>query len=123
MLDVSGSPIELDPSAGPPMIAGDGMISQGGRQVGAIGLFSLDPGAKLTRAGTSGFTTAAPAEPILDFSTNGIVQGVVEGANVDPVREMTRLIAVTRTFDGVSNGVSQTESTLEDAIKTLGGAA
>jgi flagellar basal-body rod protein FlgF len=123
VLDVSGAPIQLDPAGGPPSIAPDGMVSQGGRQVGALGLFSLAPDAKLTRAGTSGFTTNAPAQPILDFAGNGVVQGVVEGANVDPVHEMTRLIDVTRTFDGVSNGVSQTESSLQDAIKTLGGAA
>jgi hypothetical protein len=36
---------------------------------------------------------------------------------------MTKLIAVTRAFDGVANEISQTESSLQDAIKTLGGAA
>ena len=123
VLDASGSPIQLDPSAGPPAITRDGMISQGGRQIGAVGLFSLDPNAKLTRAGSSGFTSDKAALPILDFANNGVVQGMVEGANVDPVSEMTRLITVTRNFDGVTNGVSQTEGSLQDAIKTLGGAA
>jgi flagellar basal-body rod protein FlgF len=123
VLDVSGSPIQLDPSAGPPEITRDGMISQAGRQYGAVGLFSLDPNAKLTRAGTSGFTSDKAALPILDFSANGVEQGFVEGANVDPVTEMTRLITVTRNFDAVSNGVTQTETSLTDAIKTLGGAA
>jgi flagellar basal-body rod protein FlgF len=123
ILDVSGGPIQLDPSAGPPEITRDGMISQAGRQLGAVGLFSLDPNAKLTRAGTSGFTTDKPAQPVLDFAANGVAQGFVEGANVDPVTEMTRLITITRNFDGVTNGVTQTESSLTDAIKTLGGAA
>jgi flagellar basal-body rod protein FlgF len=123
VLDVSGAPIQLDPSGGPPAIAKDGMISQGGRQFGAVGMFSLPPDAKLTRAGTSGFTSDKAAQPILDFAANGVVQGVVEGANVDPVAEMTRLIAVTRNFDGVSTGVTQTETSLQDAIKTLGGSA
>jgi flagellar basal-body rod protein FlgF len=123
VLDVSGAPIQLDPSAGPPEITRDGMISQAGRQYGAIGLFSLDPGDKLTRAGTSGFTSEKPAQPILDFTASGVAQGFVEGANVDPVTEMTRLITITRNFDGVSNGVTQTETSLTDAIKTLGGAA
>ncbi len=123
VLDAAGAPIQLDPSAGPPSIARDGMIAQNGRQVGAIGLFSIDPAAKLTRAGGSGFTTDKPAQPILDFNANGVVQGSIEGANVDPIREMTRLIAVTRNFDGVTNGVTQTENSLQDAIKTLGGAA
>jgi len=123
VLDAAGAPIQLDPGAGPPSIARDGMISQAGRQLGAIGMFELDASAKLTRAGTSGFTTDKPAQPVLNFNTNCVLQGAIEGANVDPVREMTRLIAVTRTFDGVTNGITQTENSLLDAIKTLGGAA
>jgi len=123
MLDASGAPIQLDPSAGAPAIMRDGMILQDGRQVGALGLYQLDPAAKLTRAGTSGFTTDKPAQPILNFNSNSVVQGAVEQSNVDPVHEMTRMIEVTRTFDGVTNGVTQTENSLTDAIKTLGGAA
>lgn len=123
ILDASGAPIQLDPAAGPPSIARDGMISQNGRQVGAVGLYALDPVANLARAGTSGFTSDKPGQPILDFQGDGVVQGVIEGANVDPVREMTRLIEVSRTFDGVTNGVAQTENSLQDAIKTLGSSA
>jgi flagellar basal-body rod protein FlgF len=123
VLDAAGAPLQLDPGAGPPSIMHDGMILQDGRQVGAIGLFQLDPNAKLTRAGTSGFLSDKQAQPILNFTANSVVQGAVEQANVDPVHEMTRLIEVTRTFDGVTNGITQTETSLTDAIKTLGGAA
>ncbi len=123
MLDAGGAPIQLDPAAGAPTISHDGMITQGGRQVAAIGLFELDPDARLTRAGNSGFTSDKPAQPVLDFNANSVVQGSVEGANIDPIREMTKLIEVTRTFDGVTNEMTQTESSLQDAIKTLGGAA
>ena len=47
VLDVGGSPLRLDPNAGPPKIAADGMISQAGKQVGAIGLFRLPDEANL----------------------------------------------------------------------------
>jgi flagellar basal-body rod protein FlgF len=123
VLDAGGAPIQLDGAAGPPTIAADGMINQGGKQIAALGLFALADDAKLTRAGNSGFTSDKPAEPILDSSENGVVQGAIEGANVNPVQEMTKLIAVTRAFDGVTNEVSQTENSVTDAIKTLGGAA
>lgn len=123
VLDAGGAPIQLDPTGGPPTIARDGMINQNGRQVAAIGLFSIDDATKLTRAGTSGFTTDKPAQAVLDFERNGVVQGAIEGANVNPIQEMTKLIAVTRNFDGVAAEVSQTESSFQDAIKTLGGAA
>ena len=55
-----------------------------------------------------------PARPILDFTRDGVVpEGAVETSNVDPVREMTRLIDVSRAFDGVAAETSQSESSLE----------
>lgn len=123
VLDAANAPIQLDPSAGAPSIGRDGMITQNGRQIGVVGLFQLDPDANLIRAGTSGFTSDKAAQPILDFRTNAVIQSSIEGANVDPVREMTRLIEISRNFDGVTNGVTQTETSLQDAIKMLGGAA
>jgi flagellar basal-body rod protein FlgF len=122
MLDAGGAPIMLDASGGALVVSSDGMISQNGKQLGAIGLFAIDPGANLTRAENSGVVPDKPAVPILDFTRDGVVQGAVEGSNVDPVKEMTRLIAVTRAFDGVAAEASQSESSLTDAIKALGSA-
>ncbi len=99
------------------------MISQNGRQVGAIGLFEIQPGASLKRTENSGVVSDKPVTPILDFTRAGVVQGAVESSNVDPVREMTRLIEVTRAFDGLAAEASQAEGSLQDAIKTLGSAS
>jgi flagellar basal-body rod protein FlgF len=120
VLDAGGAPILIDPNAGAPTIAADGMITQNGHQVGAIGLFSIDPTAKLTRTDNSGVVPSTAAAPILDFTQNGIVQGSVEGSNVNPILEMTKLISVSRAFDDISTEMSQTESSMQDAIKTLG---
>ena len=123
ILDAGGAPIILNPAASAPTISGDGMIAQDGKQIGAIGLFAIDEDAKLTRAGTSAVIPDRPATPILDFTKNGILQGFVENANVNPIQEMTKLIEVTREFDGVTQQVTQTESSLQEAIKTLGSSA
>jgi flagellar basal-body rod protein FlgF len=120
VVDAGGAPIQLDPAGGPPAIAGDGMITQNRRQTGAIGLFQLDPSATLTRAGSSGFTSDQPGAAVIDFTRNGVVQGAIEGANVNPVEEMTKLIALTRDFDDVANEVTRSETSLTDAIKALG---
>ncbi len=120
ILDAGGAPIIIDGAAGPLTVSADGMITQNGRQVGAIGLFAIDPGASLTRAENSGVVPDRPATPILEFTRDGVVQGAVESSNVDPVREVTRLIDVTRAFDGVAAEVSQSEGSLQEAIKTLG---
>jgi flagellar basal-body rod protein FlgF len=120
VLDAGNTPLVLDPTAGPPAIAGDGMISQNGLQVGAVGLFRFDPSAKLARTQYGGVSADKPPTPVLDFTENGIAQGFVENSNVNPVMEMTRLITLTHAFDSVSNMMQSTETSQQDAIKTLG---
>lgn len=122
ILDIGGQPLTLDPTAGPPAIARDGMISQQGRQIGAIGLFAIDPGAKLTRYENSGVVPDRPAAAILDYTRNGVVQGFSESSNVSGVSEMSRLIQIERAFEGVVNAMATSEQNFTEAIRTLGGA-
>ena len=120
VLDAGGTPIALDPNAGPPAVSRDGMIQQGANQVGALGLFSIDGKANLSRFENSGVIPDQPAKPILEFSKNGVLQGHVEGANVNPVMEMTRLMMIQRTFESVTTQMETVETSMTDAIKTLG---
>lgn len=120
VLDAGGAGMLLEPDGGPPMIAGDGMMSQGGRQVGAVGLFTIPDDAKLTRLDNSSVVPDKPAVAVLDFSRTSVAQGFSEGSNVNPVLEMTKLIQVQRAFDGLAGTSQSNESSLQDAIKTLG---
>lgn len=120
VLDAGGSPLLLDPDAGPPTIAADGMMTQNGRQVGAIGLFSIDPSATLTRADNSAVIPSVAAQPILDFTASGVVQGFVENSNVNPVQEISKLIQIQHDLDAVTQSNQTADTTLQDAIKTLG---
>lgn len=120
VLDVGRAPIILDPDAGPAIIARDGMITQQGQQLGAIGLFRIDPETPLERLDNSAVMPDGEAAEVLDFTNNGIVQGFVEGSNVSPIMEISRLIAVTRAFEAAHSMIQQSESTAESAIRTLG---
>ncbi|MCP5075686.1 MAG: flagellar basal-body rod protein FlgF [Rhodobacteraceae bacterium] len=121
ILDVGGAPISLEPGAGPPTIAADGMITQNGVQVGAIGLFTIANQATLQRFESSGVIPSIPAEPVVNFDLTRVAQGFVENSNVNPVKQMTDLIAVSRLFEGVTNAIQDKEKTLQNAIRTLGG--
>lgn len=122
VLDAGGAPIRLDPAGGPPVIGLNGAVRQGQRPVGTIGLFQVDADARLTRAEGSGVIPSRPPRPIVEFSKTGTVQGYVENSNVDPVLEMSRLIAVTRAFDIVANSINAIEDSQQDAIRMLTGA-
>jgi flagellar basal-body rod protein FlgF len=120
ILDVGGAPIRLDPNAGPPRIARDGSITQNDRQVGALGLFLIDPAAKLSRFENSGVVPDRAATPVLDFSKTGVQQGFIERANINPVQEITKLIMVQRAFEAVAASIKDAETSLQDAIRSLG---
>ncbi|MFZ4807710.1 MAG: flagellar basal-body rod protein FlgF [Hyphomicrobiaceae bacterium] len=120
VLDAGGAPIQLDPNGGPPTISRDGIISQNNRQVSQLGLFTIDPAAKLTRYDNSGVIPDRAAVPALDFTRTGVQQGFIERSNVNPIMELSRLILIQRQFEAVSNAVGDTESTMTDAIKSLG---
>ena len=120
VLDAGGAPIQLDPRNGPPRAGADGSLRQGDNLVGALGLFNFDPGPNFVRFGNSGIVPAGEPEPVVDRIDAGVVQGFLEESNVNPVLEITRLIMVQRAFENGAAMIRDTESSYDEAIKTLG---
>ena len=120
ILDVGGAPIQLNPGGGNVSIGRDGMISQGGAQIAAIGLFQMPAGANLSRAGNSGVVPDRPAQPVVDFAGINVMQGFSEGSNVNPVLEMTRMIEVQRQFESAARFLETSEQSLDKAVQMLG---
>jgi flagellar basal-body rod protein FlgF len=121
VLDAGNAPIVLDPTAGPPMIYRDGMIQQGDRQFGAVGLFDIDPAATLRRAENSAVIPSTPATPVVNFTLNGVAQGHLENANVSAVSELTKLILAHRGFEHATAAYDLLDASERAAVRTLGG--
>ena len=122
MLDAGGAPIQLDPRNGAP--AGRRRRRRSARTASwsaSIGLFNFDPGPNFVRFGNSGIIPSGEPEPVVDRIDVGVAQGFLEESNVNPVLEMTRLIMVQRAFENAAALMRDTESTFDDAVKTLGG--
>ncbi len=120
VLDAGGAPIQLDPRGGPPKAGADGSLRQGDQMVGAIGLFTFEPGANFVRFGNSGIVPAREPEPVVDRADAGVAQGFVEESNVNLMLEMTRLIMIQRAFENTAALIRQATASSDDAIKTLG---
>lgn len=120
ILDAGGQPLVIDPNGGPPEISADGAVYQNKRQLGSIGLFTINPNAKLTYFDNSAVIPSIAAQPTIDNPHVGVVQGAIEGSNVDAIGEMTRLMSVTRAFERVDALLRGNEGTFSEAIKTLG---
>jgi flagellar basal-body rod protein FlgF len=120
VVDSGGAQITLDPNGGPISIARSGAITQDGNEVGTLGLFDIPADANLDRYGNSGVIPDRPATAIVDFTRDGFRQNYVEGSGANPMLELTRLISAQRTFEGTNSLVEGTESSLQNAIRTLG---
>lgn len=120
VLDAGGAPIQLDPRAGAPEASPDGTLRQDGRLVASLGLYEFNPGPNFVRYGNSGVVPPSAPFPVVDRIEAGVAQGFVEESNVNPVKEMTKLIMVQRAFENTAALMRQTESSFSDAIKTLG---
>ncbi|MGQ3212156.1 flagellar basal-body rod protein FlgF [Shinella sp.] len=121
VLDAGGGPIQLDGANGPIALSADGQLNQNGQPVAALGLFSADLSGGFTRAGNSGLITTIPPEPVVDRLDAGVVQGYVEESNVNAIGEMTQLIQVTRAFESIASLLRDSEESMNEAVRTLGG--
>ncbi|GBD41810.1 Flagellar basal-body rod protein FlgF [bacterium HR39] len=96
LLDENGAPIEVPPGSGPVTVAGDGTISTRAGPLARIRPVSFADPLQLERDAGGLFRSDAPAIPVEEAR---IVQGALEGSNVRPVHELTRLIETQRGFE------------------------
>ncbi|MCJ8054023.1 flagellar basal-body rod protein FlgF [Shinella curvata] len=121
VLDAGGGPIQIDATNGAIQLSADGQLNQNGRPVAALGLFEADLSGGFTRAGNSGIISKIPPEPVVDRIDAGVVQGYVEESNVNAIGEMTQLIQVTRAFESIASLMRDSEESMNEAVRTLGG--
>lgn len=123
VLDSGGAPIQLNRAGGTPEISADGKIIQDGREVAQIGVFTVDITKGYLRTENSAITTTDTPQPVVDDPQVSLIQGYVENSNVNGISEMTQLIEINRLFESVSSMIRDSEGSMSDAIKTLGGSS
>ena len=118
VLDSGGTPIFVPLDLGPVSIGSDGTISAGGEPVGQIGLFlPADPNLMVREDGVR-FNVPAGSLP---YPEGRVLQGFVEGSNVDPVAEIARLIEVQRSYELGQSFLEQEDKRISSVISTIGG--
>ena len=96
LLDDGGAPIVLPPGDRELTIAPDGTLSNRAGPLGRVGISVFEGAGGLVPEGGGLWRAEAPPLP----GTARVAQGMLEGSNVRPVLEMTRLIETTRAFEG-----------------------
>jgi len=120
VLSSGGQPIRIDPNKTAPSIAHDGTISQDGVIAGKVGTFKVADRAQLGKDEGGLFDPTPGGQTPTADPTTSIQQGMIENSNVDAIQQMTRMIAVSRAYEQVSNMMDQTSNTSDESIQRLG---
>lgn len=116
LLDTAGRPIRLATTDTAISVSGDGTVSSGSRRVAQIGVVRpQDP----MRLRAQGGTLLVAHTPTRKVKAPGIVQGAVEGSNVQPIGELTRLIDTSHEFQFVAQFVQAESTRHRNAIDKL----
>ncbi|MDZ4692324.1 flagellar basal-body rod protein FlgF [Terricaulis sp.] len=116
VLSSGGAPIVLDPQGETPVIGRDGAISVAGVEAGRIGVANFAAPGALAKVGDNLWDAQGQAAG--EFQ-GVVLQGALEGSNVRPVLELTRLIEISRAYQSAAKIVSNADDLRQRAIERL----
>jgi len=96
VLDAGGAPVFIPPDATNIGLSPDGTLSDNGRPLAQIGLVRPVDGFAMVREDGVMFRADGEIEPVEE---GRIHQGFLEGANVDPIGQVARMIEVQRAYE------------------------
>jgi flagellar basal-body rod protein FlgF len=117
LLDAGGGPIAVPADLGRVTVARDGTISALGQPLAQIGLFLPEASDQLIHAGGTRFRTEGPPQPM---EGGTVFQGFLEGSNVNPVAEITRMIAVQRAYEAGQSFLDAEDARVRSVSQILG---
>ncbi|MFD0859987.1 flagellar hook-basal body complex protein [Roseovarius aquimarinus] len=116
VLDAGGAPVFVPPDAASLAVSPDGTLSDGGRPLAQIGLVAPADRSSLVREDGVRFRAEDGYEP----AQNGrILQGFLEGANVDPIGQMARMIEIQRAYELGQSFLDSEDRRIRSAVQTF----
>jgi flagellar basal-body rod protein FlgF len=116
VLDDGGGSIFVPPESASLEVARDGTISVDGVPIGRIGVVTA-PAVSLSRAEGAAFRSSAA---VTHVEAPRLLQGALEGSNVDPILEIARMIEVNRSYEQAQGLITDTDERVRGTITRLG---
>lgn len=117
VLDAGGAPVFVPADAGDLELAPDGTLSANGNPLAQLGIVQPAEGANVTREDGVRFAVDGDIEPV---ETPTVLQGFLEGSNVDPVGEIARMIQVQRAYEMGQNFMDKENERLRSIMSLVG---
>lgn len=118
VLDSDGKPIQFRPGEINIEIAGDGTINTSLGRKARINIVTFEDEQKLNKVPGNLYATDSPTTPALEAR---VVQGMIEGSNVKPIVQITRMIEAMRSYQGAQRFIRSEGDLRIRAIRMLSG--
>ncbi|KIC10364.1 flagellar basal body rod protein FlgF [Leisingera sp. ANG-M1] len=116
VLDAGRAPVFVPPDAGKIEVGADGSLSANGRLLGQLGLFKPVELHSLVREDGVMFRVDGEIEETFDSK---VLQGFLEGSNVNAISEVSRMIEVQRAYEMGQSFLQSEDERIRNAIKNL----
>lgn len=121
VMDQGESPVQINRAAGAVSSDKSGILYQNGTIIGSIGVFDAPMPDETRRMGSLSMLPEGQAVTALGRTGFGVVQGFVEQSNVNAIKQITTLISVQRNFEQTTSLMQQSEQSLSELVRLLGG--
>jgi len=112
-----GGPIQIPLDQPDLTISGDGTVSSNEAAIGTLRLVTFEDAQELERAANGLYATEQDPQNVEDRS---LVQGSLEGSNVEPVLAMTEMIRISNAHRSVRRMIQQEDERQREMIRGLG---
>ncbi|MFZ5963533.1 flagellar hook-basal body complex protein [Thalassococcus sp. BH17M4-6] len=116
VLDLGGAPLFVPPDATDLAIAQDGTLSTQGHPIGQLGVMMPNDPTDLERQAGVMFRADGGFAPV---ENPRVVQGFIEGSNVDPIGQIARMIQVQRAYEMGQSFLDAENERVRSALKTF----
>lgn len=120
VLTEAGTALTFANDEGQITIASDGTVTTDNGQRGKIALVTFANLQEMKASGDNLYTTTQAETPV---DNPRMIQGSIEGSNVQSIVEMTNMIDVMRSYESASKLVDAADNMRRQAISQIGGAA
>ncbi|MCA8906826.1 MAG: flagellar basal-body rod protein FlgF [Rhodospirillaceae bacterium] len=117
LLTADGGTITIPAGTERITITEDGTVSADNAQVGRIDIVEFDEPHRLEPLGASLFVTNEAPRPA---EATTVMQGAIESSNVEPIVEMTQMIAIARAYETTQQILQNEHERQQSAIRRLG---
>lgn len=112
-----GGPLQIPEGETQITVTADGTISTENGEIGQFKMVSFGDEQGLKEAGDGLYDADGAAE--LPTEGASIIQGAIEGSNVQPVKEMTEMIEILRSYQSTQRIMQGDHDRIRSAIRTL----